>query len=344
MTESVLVCSVNWLGDCIMSMPAVAMFRSKYPETRIVVLAKSALTPLWSMNETINEVFPFDDSLVGTVRAAVSVRRMGVDRAYIFPNSFRSALIPAMARIKRRIGVPGDHRVFLLTERIDGFVRTGRRHQLWEYMAIMGLCGDEESIAACDMFLSDWRCPVKLEKTVSAPITELLDAMPTHVTVGFVPGSARGPSKQWPAEHFIKLGRLLIDAYNCRILLFGTSDERKHCERISAGIERNVINLSGKTSLPETATLMKGCDVVVTNDSGGMHLAAAAGARVMAIYGLTDPEITGPIGNGHRILSAETDRKGRDIARDSKEARDALYSIAPDRVLQVLAEMFGVRR
>ena len=157
--------------------------------------------------------------------------------------------------------------------------------------------------------------------------------------MGLLPGAARGPSKQWPPDHFIAVGRQLAARPGCRIVVFGARDEASLCRAVAEGIGPAAITLGGETTLSELAALLGLCRVVVANDSGGMHLAAAAGARVVAVYGLTDPAKTGPIGHGHRIVCAEGRPRSRDIRRNSREAKDALASIRPDRVLEAVMEL-----
>jgi heptosyltransferase-2 len=123
--------------------------------------------------------------------------------------------------------------------------------------------------------------------------------------------------------------------------VFGSGNETDLCETVTAGIGRKALNLAGQTSLPEFAALLSSCGVVICNDSGGMHLAAAAGAKVVAVFGMTDPAKTGPMGKGHRVICAEGVRQSRDIKRDSSEAAVALKSISADRVAAAAREVLA---
>jgi ADP-heptose:LPS heptosyltransferase len=104
----------------------------------------------------------------------------------------------------------------------------------------------------------------------------------------------------------------------------------------------SAVDLSGKTSLPELAAMLSLCNVVLANDSGGMHLAAIVGTPVVAVFGLTDPAKTAPLGRGHRILAAELAHRSRDLAPDSRDAREALLSIRPDAVFQAAMDILGL--
>ena len=164
--------------------------------------------------------------------------------------------------------------------------------------------------------------------------------------IGMLPGAAHGPSKCWPVGNFLKVARDLIERHACSVILLGSKHEVGTCAEITAGASGPIADFSGKTSLQELAAMLSYCDVVITNDSGGMHLSAAVGTPVVAIFGITDPRITGPLGHGHRILSAATASRSRDLAPDSHEARNALRSILPEVVLAAVKEVLdaGARR
>jgi heptosyltransferase-2 len=147
--------------------------------------------------------------------------------------------------------------------------------------------------------------------------------------VALIPGAARGPAKQWPREHFIELGRRLCENRKCGIVVLGISRETALCEEVAKGIGPAALNLAGHTGLAEWIAVLKACDLVVANDSGGMHLAAVVGTPVVALYGITDPSRTGPLGKICRVLQ-NSDLRTRDIPRDSPEARASLAAIHPE--------------
>jgi len=137
------------------------------------------------------------------------------------------------------------------------------------------------------------------------------------------------------------MGQKLLQQTMHRIVIFGTGEEADVCAHIAEAIGPRAVSLAGQTTLPLFAALLGACDAVVCNDSGGMHLAAAVGTRVVAIFGLTDPSKTGPMGSGHRILTGDASRTSRNISRHSAEARVVLESIHPDSVLSALLEVLG---
>ena len=328
----VLVCGVNWLGDAVMSMPALQLFRRTRPDCRLVLLVKSRHAALWRMADAVDEVVPYESGWHGTVEAAARIRKFGFERAYVFPNSFRSALIPYLGRIPCRIGVGGHCRSQMLTRALPAPVGE-KRHQALEYVRILGI----EPLAG--------ELPQPCLSLPEEAIDKGKRRLPAHENgacwLGLVPGAARGPAKRWPVEHFIALGRELNRSAVARMLVFGSGEVVGLCKQVADGIGGGAISMAGETSVPELAALLKACAGVVTNDSGGMHLAAALGVPVVAVFGLTDPSRTGPLGKGHRVIARQDVRASRDIRRRSQAAEACLRSITPDQVLEAVLEVLG---
>ncbi len=323
-TPNILIVGVNWLGDACMSMPAIQVFRDLHPVARITVLTKPPLIPLWDMQPAINEVRMLDSGPWGLLKTAARLRKANLDTAYIFPNSWRSALVAFLAGIPRRIGAGPRIRFFLLTKPVVLPDEAKTQHQQWEYAHILGLDPKAKLPKAA------------LSISPEAGILPPSDKADT-ITIGMIPGAARGRSKQWPVSHFIQTGRLLLKSFpECRFAIFGTAEEATACNHIADAIKSKAISLAGKTTLPALAATLAQCATVICNDSGGMHLAAASGTPVVAVYGRTDPGKTGPLGPAHLCIRADTDGNARDIDRDidrdDVNAIRALSSIAPERV------------
>ncbi len=321
--DRILICGVNWIGDSVMTMPALRAFRRSNPSARIALLVKPGLVPLWKLVPVANEILELYEGCAGTLKTVRAVRAGRFDKAFVFPRSFRSAAIPWLARIPARIGMPGHWRDFMLTGIVRPRERPDRTHQAYEYIDL--LAGDGGDVP---LELS----PIALPEPVAAAARSRL-AEAARPCVGLIPGAARGPSKQWPAESFIHLGRLLAEKDGCGLAVMGLARERDLCERVAAAIGRAAINLAGESALVEWIALLKACDLVVANDSGGMHLAAAVGTPVVALFGMTDPARTGPLGPRCRVLQ-NSQVRSRDIARNSAAARESLASISPEQVYE----------
>jgi lipopolysaccharide heptosyltransferase II len=199
-------------------------------------------------------------------------------------------------------------------------------------------CGEERNHQAFEYL--DFFCPnggkEELEPPqLSPPATAIEDAtkwLPDAEGpwVGLLPGAARGPSKQWPEEHFIALGKAIQEDEGRRVVVLGGEGEIELCQRITQKIGAGTLCLAGRTTLESWAAVLERCAVVVANDSGGMHLAAAMATPVVALFGMTDPAKTGPLGPS--IVLQHSARASRDIPRESQEARFHLASIHPNEV------------
>lgn len=323
MSGPVLIVSTNWIGDAVMGMPALQHFRAENPDAEICVLTKPGLKALWQMHPAVDSVQIMGKPLPTAQKLKLALYA----RAYIFPNSFRSALVPWLAGIPRRIGLRGHWRRLMLTEVIS----PPAGHQQFEYRDILGVQGQ----------LSAPRIDVPEESlpAVKKKLEHLAGAINDSPLITLLPGAARGPSKRWPPEHFIQLAIKLRDSMNALVVLGGGPDDAAACADIATQVGEGIFSLAGETSIPEWAALLKLSDCVVSNDSGGMHLATAVGTPVVGIYGLTDPSKTGPLG-ASRVLQKSTVRS-RDIARTSGEAAQALAAITPDEVYEAVCELLA---
>jgi len=323
MSERVLICGLNWLGDAVMSMPAVQLYKRRNPDTDVAMLVKAPVADLWSLSRAVDRVLVYDGRTRGTFAAARRVREGHVTKAFVFPNSFRSALIPFLAGVPERIGARGRQRACLLTQTVDA-PRGGTVHQSGEYIRILQLEPPGEVEAPV----------LELPGSLVAETRKHLATGPQAASrVALIPGAARGPAKRWPPGFFVEVGKALAAQGGHRLLVLGAPSERALCAQVAAGIGPAALDLAGRTSIPQLAAVLSDCRAAVTNDSGGMHLAAAAGTRVVAIYGLTDPATTGPLGAGHRIVARPGVNGSRDIGRESEASRACLESISPGAVL-----------
>ncbi len=329
MSGNILICGVNWIGDTVMSMPAIQAFRGLHPSARIALLIKPALRPLWSLHDVPDDVIDIQPGAIGTLRTAARVRERGpFARAYILPHSIRSALIPRLAGVPERIGMPGHFRDPLLTEVIPPAGGPGRDHQVYEYLDL--LTPEERG--------KPWTPPRLQVPDDERALAEELVRDLNRPLVALIPGAARGPSKQWPAEHFVALGQRLSKERACGIMVLGAPAERDLCGAIADAIGASARNLAGRTEFTQWAALLQIARLVVANDSGGMHVAAALGAPVLALYGVTDPTKTGPLSSRARVLQ-QADSGHRDVARASEAARNALAAITPQEAYDVALDL-----
>lgn len=309
----ILVRSTNWIGDSVMTMPAIQRLREFAPESYIALLCPGKLHDLWAHNPYINEIIPFGRRV--NVR---HLRDCKFDVAIIFPNSLRSAWECQRAEIPRRIGFAGHWRRFLLTdivpqphsERAAYEKRTvadkefkvkvfrSLRHQSQHYLDIIARLGGSSEPVPPRVFLAAQELP---------PLNKFLrdDGRPV---LALNAGAEYGPAKRWPVERFAEVAIKVSERTDCRWLILGGRGDVSIAASVEeklrmAKLEQDtVINVAGKTTLLDLCALLTFCKVLLTNDTGPMHIAAAIGTPVVSVWGSTSPELTGPMGADNVVI------------------------------------------
>ena len=312
-----LVVGVNWLGDGVMSMPALQLLREHMHSDAVLdLLVKPGQRALWEMHEAPGTLHVLAAGSVGPVSTGRLLRAKAYTHCVVLPNSVRSALAPLMAGIPLRRGAAGHFRRFLLNDVVD-LSPWNRRHQQ-EEMAELLLGDVPENLPA--PLLSP-------PESAQQSIAERMEALPGP-KLGLIPGAARGASKCWPGERYREVAEAFLRETGGSVVWMGTADDRALCEQLRAGRspERQCI-LAGETNLQEFTAALREMDVVVANDSGGMHLAAAVRTPVVAVYGITSPEKTGPLGDRSVVLQ-HSDIRSRSVPRESEQALRALEAVS----------------
>ena len=311
-----------------MSLPALQALREHQAGTELTVLTKPGLAPLWALSDVPRRVLSLP-ATGGSLRPVLrALREQEFDAAYVLPHSFRSALPPFLARIPRRIGLPGHFpRDLMLTEIRPPAGGPGREHQVYEYLDLF-FPGDNRRTFA----------PPRLAAPAAArtAMREKLADLP-QPWIAVLPGAARGTSKQWPVDRYAEAAAALVAQTGGSIVTLGTRAEREPCQQVAAAAAPNGLNLAGATALAELAAVLALSAAVLCNDSGGMHLAAAVGTPLVALFGITDPARTGPLGDRVRILQ-HSDRRARDVPRTSAAAQAALRAISVAEAVAAVGE------
>lgn len=339
--QRIVVRGVNWLGDAVMSTPALLRLREARPRAHITLLTHTKLQDLWRNHPAIDavETFAEEESPWNIGRR---LREKKFDVGLVLPNSHRSALEVWLARIPERIGYRRPWRSFFLTRKVaqrPGAVTMHKRstpeieelirqnapqpapptgaHHIHQYLHLTAAMGAKPEplppkLVAPEEAVADFVEKFKLGASASE----------TPLWFGLNAGAEYGPAKRWPEERFVDAAIQIQRRTGCRWLIFGLKSDSAMATRITEQISRGTggqnvsesnakipraINLAGATSLAELCSGLKLCRVVLTNDSGPMHVAAALGASVVVPFGSTSPELTGPGLPGdahHRVLSA----------------------------------------
>lgn len=298
MTKQILIISPSWIGDCVMTQPLYRRLHQRHPGCAIDVFA-----PKWSMAvfERMPEIRrvlenPFGHGALELKKRWQTGRelgQMGYDQVIVLPGSFKSAIIARASGIKQRTGYVGESRYPLLND-IRKLDKAALPLMVDRYTALAYPKGAFDGTSDNPSLTVD-------PASVAAARDKhgLNDPRPI---VAFCPGAEYGPAKRWPAQHFAGLAKLYA-AQGWQIWLFGSQKDAAIADEINRFSDGLCVNLCGKTNLAEAIDLLSLADTVVCNDSGLMHLAAALGCRVLAVYGSSSPHHTPPLSPRAEIIS-----------------------------------------
>jgi heptosyltransferase-2 len=289
----VLVRGVNWIGDAVMTLPALRVLRSELTESDIHLMVKEWVKPVYFSDPNIDEIVEYRkeyEGIAGNFRAAIYLRKIRYDSAILFQNAFDAAVFVYLAGIKKRIGYDRDARSFFLSSSIPVTGETKKLHHALYYLNLL------KEIGMNAIYRDPW---IYLDQREREGAEEILRGLRRPVIL-LNPGATYGSAKRWPNEYFSKLISSVIKNLGGSIVLSGAPSERKLVDEIlgecGADVvsEETVLNLSGEISLREFIGVVSKVDIAVTNDSGPMHIAYAVGTPLIALFGSTEPDLTGP--------------------------------------------------
>jgi heptosyltransferase II len=297
----VVVRMPNWIGDLVMATPVLADVRRVFPEAELTALCKTPVSELLEQDESLDELFVFSKPEHTFLRRQerrnmIAKLRMGkYDLGIVLPGSFSSAWLFWQGRIKRRIGFAKGFRSLLLTDPVP--LPRVRMHQVELYKELLRPLGIERSSTLPRITLSD------RERMESKELLYQRGYRAGQSLIGIHPGAAYGSAKCWLPDRFAELAtRLVREDPSVMIVFFGDGTSFELVKHICAQLPERVMNLSGVTSLRELACLIQDCDLLITNDSGPMHLAAAFDVPLIALFGSTDDRATGPYGMREAVI------------------------------------------
>ncbi len=290
----------NWLGDVVMAAPTVAAIHRALPDTEIVAQVKAPFMPLAALLPGVTKVVPAgrDKGLGDLFASRRALKELEVDAALIFPRSLRSALAPWLARIPVRVGYDAPGRRRFLTHPLSGWRPLRSAHRSTYFASLADAFGADVD--------GDWSLAPKQDAVDDAERLLLaLGRKTERPLVVLEPGASYGAAKCWPAEKFGDLARALTEDGSADVVTVGTEATRP-IERIVAQRAPGLMRGAGRTDdLSVLIGLLSKADVVVSNDTGPMHVAAAVGAPVLALFGASDPVVSSPIGPGTRKVIYE---------------------------------------
>ncbi|MDZ4853407.1 MAG: lipopolysaccharide heptosyltransferase II [Nitrospirota bacterium] len=310
--KKILVRGPNWLGDAVMCEPALRGLRRLFPDAHITLLVKPAVVDVFAGHPALTRVLTYDSKgrhagLSGKWALAGQLRRQGFDLAVLFQNAFEAAFLTFLAGVPRRYGYATDGRSLLLSDPVAVPDRSLLIHQVryyWDLLKPLGLTGDPP---APELVVFPEEEQAMAGRFAQSGLTA------TDVVVGINPGSTYGEAKRWLPERFAdvteRLCRTIRESpgQHVSVVILGAKGEEPLGQEIAARLSSRTLVLSGATTIRELMAAVKRCSVLLTNDTGPMHMAAAFQVPVVAIFGPTDWRTTSPFGNAHAIVREPVD-------------------------------------
>ena len=297
--KKIMIRTPNWIGDAVMTTPAMAVVRVFFPTAEIVVVANPPVAELFSPHPDCDRVIRYDkkgehQGISGRLEFYRVLRREHFDLAILFQNAIEAALISRLAKIPRRAGYSTDGRRFLLSHPVP----VGERERLWHHtdyylrmLAALGITGSKE--------------PLQLNVTATEA-RKAREILGTGRWVAVNPGASYGAAKRWFPDRFATVADQLVERYQVKIVLTGGTGEQDIGRDIQNFMTHTPLNLVGKTTVREMMAILEQCCLLITNDSGPMHIAAALKTPLVAIFGPTDHTTTSPATAEARIVRKDT--------------------------------------
>jgi len=323
--SNILIRATNWVGDAVMSVPALRAIRERFPQAHIAILAKTSVADLYKTEQLANEVILYQ--LKSSSAMGRELRSRKFDCAILLQNAFEAAWIAWLARIPTRIGYKRDGRQVLLTHPVDP-PKPGEipRHERFYYLELLRRAGLIQAVPECKQ--------IRLQQIRHRN-------SPAGRVIGVSPGAAYGTAKRWLPERFAEAAAALAEARGASIALFGTKGERALCEEIARMLDGfRVTNYAGETTLAQFIDLAAGCELFLTNDSGSMHIASALGVPTVAIFGATNDVTTGPTGSNARVIRQPVECSPC-LLRECPIDHRCMTGVSVERVLREALDLLG---
>jgi heptosyltransferase-2 len=293
-----MIRATNWVGDAIMALPALRAIRQRHADAHISIVARPYVADIYRDQQVCDELIPYDPKgehggWSGREKLIADLRTSKFDVALLLQNAFDAALLAWRAQIPQRIGYARDARSLLLTKAIP-VPKPGEipPHEKFYYLELLRRAGwldqlpDEPHITL--------RVPDAARQRSTQTLLEA-GARPHATRIAVGAGASYGSAKCWPPDRFGKALNALLSHADADVILFGTPSELPVSAAIATELQRAPINLTGKTSIGDLPALLSQCHLFLGNDSGAMHVAAAVGLPVVAVFGPTDPDGTAPV-------------------------------------------------
>jgi heptosyltransferase II len=338
----ILVRGTTWLGDAVMTVPALGRLRAAFPGAHVTLLAPPRAAEVFAGSPLVDEVMFYrrrEEGARAFLEAARELRRRGVDLALLFQNAFEAALLARLSGARYRVGYNTQGRGWLLTHKLPRTAAHRDRHQTYDYLDLVAE-GERACFGSAVGASLDNVPALRASAEQSAAAEGLLRGrglMPGGgPLVALNAGATNSRAKCWPADRFAALADRLTTELGAQVVLIGAPGERENAERVIAQTKspRRPLNLAGETGVAELVGLLARCDLVVTNDTGPAHVAAALGTPTLTIFGPTNEFETAPLGPRSELIRAEGVECARCMRRDCPIDHRCMTRVSVDTVAE----------
>ncbi len=296
--SNILVRVPNWLGDTMMATPALLAVHKAFPKAKLTVLSKPNFSAFWSRFPGVDQVIELEKGFFGFWNTAKKVEVQNFDAALTLPTSFSSAFLIFAAGVPHRVGWGGEGRDPFLTQVVSR-PDARQKHLVWEFLELT-----REGLGRTSA-LKTFQLEAPVDAKAKAELKALFKEWGVNDKKGLIalgPGATYGPAKRWPLVYWKELIERLLKTRSETLLVLGGPEEQEYLQELFGGENKRLISLVGRTTPMVLSALLEKCKVLITNDTGPMHVAAAVRTPTVALFGSTSPTWTRPFGAGHEVI------------------------------------------
>ncbi len=338
--ERLLVRAVNWLGDAVLATPALGAVRAACPQARITVVAKPLVAELLRHHPDIDDIEVYDKDgvhagAIGMLRKAGQLRKGNFDAALLLQNAIDAAILTFLAGIPERMGYATDGRRMLLSRPVPVTGEILSLHHAEYYLRLVALLGVPRPESP--------RLALRVTEDELASMRSRLSSLGVpegEGVVGINPGATFGSAKRWFPDRFAAVADALSEEWDASVVLMGSVPEMPLSAEIEARMRRKPVNLAGRTTVRELMSLLSQCSFLVTNDSGPMHIGAALGIPIAAIFGPTDWRKTSPWTEKARVLRVDVDCSPCHL-RECNRGHECMLGVTAEMVIAAAMELMA---
>lgn len=343
--KRVVVRGTNWVGDAVMTIPALRELRRVLPDAHITLCTRSWAKGIFADADFIDDILVYDKKgnvITNTFTQAKEWRQRKFDLAILFQNAFEAGVLSFLGRVPLRFGYATERRKFLLTHYFQVPEWKDKRHEVFYYLNIVA---ELETLlyGSTKVSENEPKFELKISDKRKEKAKDLLNAhgVEDKRIIALCPGSTNSRAKRWQTDSYAALADMLIEKLNVSVALIGAKDEEEVSNEVASKMKHAPIFLTGNTSLDEAVSVLSIVDALVTNDTGPAHIAAALGKPTLVIFGPTMPDTTKPYSSNAEII-----RKPPDCApcmlRDCPIDHRCMTAIKPEEVFEKVKLMLGI--